>query len=167
MKAARLQDVISDLRQIERGALLDVSCGYGDVLRAGEALGFGPCRGTEIIDSLCDGRRVIKAWAHDLPFAANSFDVVTMLDVIEHLIPGDDMLACRELARVARRQVIVTANMHPSTKHIGEELHINKRAYDEWDMLFAEWFAPAKITWLRKGRRDKGPHASAAWRIDL
>jgi hypothetical protein len=90
-----------------------------------------------------------------------------MLDVIEHLIPGDDERACRELGRVARRHIIVTANNRPSMRHIGEDLHINKRPHEEWDRLFRGWFAPAEVTWLKKMRHDQGTNASAAWRIDL
>jgi SAM-dependent methyltransferase len=168
IKPARLQDAISDLGALPcRGSLLDVSCGHGDLMRAAKALGYRPCTGTEILDNLCDGVRVIQAWAHALPFCDGAYDVVTMTDVIEHLLPGDDEAACRELRRVARRHIVLTANNRPSRNHIGEDLHVNKRPYEAWDALFRAWFAPGSVTWLRQGRRDGGPNASAAWRVDL
>jgi ubiquinone/menaquinone biosynthesis C-methylase UbiE len=168
IKPARLKDAIGDLTVLpSRGSLLDVSCGYGDLLTAAKRLRYRPCTGTEILDELCDGVRVVKAWAHALPFCDGAFDVVTMTDVIEHLLPGDDEAACRELRRVARRHVILTANNRPSRNHIGDDLHVNKRPYEEWDALFRAWLAPSRVTWLRNDRRDVGPNASAAWRIDL
>ena len=46
-----------------------------------------------------------------LPFAARSFDVVTCLEVLEHL--DDPAAAARELARVARRAVVVSVPFEP------------------------------------------------------
>jgi hypothetical protein len=126
-------------------------------------LGFSPVKGTEVVPALIDGERVVRAEVHALPFPDKSFDVVTMFDVIEHLLPGDDELACRELARVARHHVILTANNRPSFNKDGDDLHINRRDYAEWDRLFATWFAPARVTWL-KGPRN---YVSEAWRVDL
>jgi ubiquinone/menaquinone biosynthesis C-methylase UbiE len=126
-------------------------------------LGFDPVHGTEIVPELVDGLQVVRAEAHALPFGDDSFDDVTMFDVIEHLIPGDDELACLELARVARRHIVLTANNRPSFSRAREDLHINKRHYRTWDTLFRRWFAGARVTWV-KGRRH---YVSEAWRIDL
>jgi ubiquinone/menaquinone biosynthesis C-methylase UbiE len=136
------------------------------MLKEAARMGFRLVKGTEIVDSLCDGKNVVKAWVHALPFADGSFDVVTMFDVIEHLIPGDDEAACRELRRVARKHVMISANNMPSIRLLGVDLHINKRPYDEWDRLFREWFAPATVTQLPRVH-DVGPKASPLWRIDL
>jgi hypothetical protein len=89
--------------------------------------------------------------------------VVSLFDVIEHLIPGDDELACRELARVAKRHILITANNRPSFNKAGDDLHINKRPYEEWDQLFKSWFHGARVTWIR-GHRS---YISEAWRVDL
>jgi hypothetical protein len=89
-----------------------------------------------------------------------------MLDVIEHLIPGDDELACRELARVARHHIINTANNKPSiSKPAKDVLHINRRPYEEWNTLFHKWFLGARVRWISKG--VKRAYISEAWRIDL
>lgn len=164
MKRARRRDAVNDLLQLEcRHGYLDVGCGRGDMLAAAEALGFAPVRGTEIVGPLIDGARIVYAEVHDLPFPADSFDVATMFDVIEHLVPGDDEKACRELMRVARRHVLLTANNLPSRNKAGDNLHINIRPYEEWDRMFRAWFAPARVTWI-KGKRH---YVSEAWRIDL
>lgn len=163
MKKERMADAVADLAALPtRGSYLDVSCGRREMIQAAKKLGFGPRRGTEIVPELIDGERVVYAEVHALPFEDNSFDVVTMFDVIEHLIPGDDEAACREMARVARKYVILTANNRPSFNKAGDDLHINKRPYEEWDRLFREWF-PGKVTWI-KGQRH---YISEAWRIDL
>ena len=76
----RLRPVRSALVGLS-GSLLDVSCGRGELLGAAEGLGFKPVRGTEAVEYLCDGERVVRAEIHDLPFATASFDVVTCIDV--------------------------------------------------------------------------------------
>lgn len=145
MGAARMMDAQENLALLERGSYLDVGCGRGEMLRHARRMQFDPVLGVEIVPSLVDGELVIFAEAHALPFADNAWDVVTLFDVIEHLVPGDDEAVCRELMRVARRQILITANNWPSLLPDGTELHINKRAYDEWERLFKSWFAPADV----------------------
>jgi SAM-dependent methyltransferase len=163
MKEARRLDAVNDLAALPvRGSYLDVSCGQGDMLDEAKRLGFKVARGTEIVPKLLDGDRIVYAEVHALPFPDNSFDVASMFDVIEHLVPGDDELACKELARVAKHHVIITANNKDSFNGAGEQLHINKRPYAEWDRLFRKWFA-GRVTWIRGNRH----YISEAWRIDL
>jgi len=168
MGAARMADARRDLASAPlRGAYLDVGCGRGEMLDFAESIGFAPVQGVEVVADLIDGARVVRGEVHDLPLPDKSVDVATMFDVIEHLVPGDDERACRELARVARRRVLLTANNRESKLPDGTELHINRRRYDEWDALFREWFAAAApgsvVTWI------EGPRAyiSEAWRVDL
>lgn len=165
MKEQRKADAVRDLAALPcRGSYLDVSCGRGEMLENAGHLGFQIVHGTEIVPALIDGERILRAEVHALPFGDKSFDVVSMFDVIEHLIPGDDQAACREMARVARSHILITANNKPSTnKATGEDLHINKRPYEEWDALFRKWFHGSKVTWI-KGPRS---YVSEAWRIDL
>ena len=142
MGKARMSDAVRELTDLpSRGRYLDVGCGRGEMLNHAESLGFTMARGTEIVPELIDGSRVVRGEVHALPFKSDSFDVVTMFDVIEHLIPGDDELACRELARVASRHVLLSANNRPSFNLQRDDLHINKRPYEEWDALFRKWFS--------------------------
>lgn len=46
-------------------------------------------------------------------FADASFDVVACISTLEHLSPADQALAARELCRIARNKVIVTADEAP------------------------------------------------------
>lgn len=159
----RMADAYADLKALPmRGAYLDVACGRGEMLRHAERFGFAPVRGLEIVPALIDGERVIHGEVHALPFPDKSFDVVTLFDVIEHLPPGDDELACRELARVARAHVLLTANNHESHNLDGDVLHINRRPYEEWDALFRAWF-PGTVTHITGTRH----YHSECWRVDL
>jgi SAM-dependent methyltransferase len=163
MKGDRLADAKRDLAELPcRSSYLDVSCGRGDMLREAEALGFSAVQGTEIVSDLISPPRIVYAQAHELPFGDRSFAVVSLFDVIEHLLPGDDEAACKELLRVAQRHILLTANNRPSFNKAGDDLHINKRPYDIWDGLFREWFDGCTVTRLT-GRK----YVSEAWRIDL
>jgi ubiquinone/menaquinone biosynthesis C-methylase UbiE len=162
MGMTRYKNAKDDLSEVPtRGSYLDVSCGRGEMLDVAQRLGFEPCVGTEVVQSLL-GPRVVYGEVHAIPFDDKSFDVVTMFDVIEHLIPGDDKAACLEMARVSRRHILLTANNESSKSMPGVELHINRRPYDEWNRLFREWF-PGRVTWITKHRVA----FSETWRVDL
>jgi SAM-dependent methyltransferase len=87
---------------------IDVGCGAGLTLQRlaarreiGQVIGIDPS--PEALDRARRlGHRVVEASATDLPFAAESFDVATCLDVIQHLPDGGLASATQELARVLR-----------------------------------------------------------------
>ena len=161
MGFVRMKPAVDALKKLPcRGKYLDVGCGRGEMLNFALYLGFSNVHGTEIVPELTDGDRVVRAEVHSLPFDRGSFDVVTMFDVIEHLLPGDDELACRQLAKVARRHILITANNKASRNRAGDVLHINRREYAEWDSLFRQWFA-GKVTQI-----GDPSHFSQMWQID-
>jgi SAM-dependent methyltransferase len=84
--------------------ILDVGCGTGANL---EMLAeFGEAAGVDVSDdalSFCRQRgltNVKQGAAESLPYAADSFDLVTGLDVVEHL--DDDLAGLKEMRRVLR-----------------------------------------------------------------
>ena len=83
--------------------ILDVGCGTGGNL---EMLGkFGAAEGVDVSDdalAFCraKGLKAHKGLAEKLPFADESFDVVTALDVVEHL--DDDAAGLKEMNRVLK-----------------------------------------------------------------
>jgi SAM-dependent methyltransferase len=84
--------------------ILDVGCGTGANL---EMLAeFGEAGGVDVSDealSFCRQRgltNVKQGAAESLPYAADSFDLVTGLDVVEHL--DDDLAGLKEMRRVLR-----------------------------------------------------------------
>lgn len=84
--------------------ILDVGCGTGANL---EMLSqFGEAEGVDVSGdalSFCQGRgltNVKQGAAEALPYEADSFDLVTGLDVVEHL--DDDLAGLKEMRRVLR-----------------------------------------------------------------
>ncbi len=156
----RFDQTRADLIQVPcRGSLLEVGCGPGKLLDLAETLGFAPVKGVEQVPACCDGERIIEGRAHELFFDDDSFDVCCMFDVIEHLLPGDDKLACEELYRVARKHILISASNRKSV-YDGIDLHINKRPYEVWHRLFAKWM-PGRVVLM------PGKHRSPMFRIDL
>ncbi len=151
-------EVLRSLLNGRTMSYLDVGCGRGEMIVQAKELGFYPAHGLEAVDYLTGGD-VFEGLCHELPFPDCTYDVITMFDVIEHLPQGDDELACRELDRVAKRHVVLTANNQPSY-HLNRDLHINIRPYEEWDRLFREWFS-GEVTWLNRAR-----NISETWRVD-
>jgi len=107
-----LERVCRDLRaaRAEQGEdptlnILDVGCGTGANL---EMLAeFGEAEGVDVSAealTFCQARgltSVKQGQAEALPYDANSFDLVTGLDVVEHL--DDDLAGLKEMRRVLRR----------------------------------------------------------------
>jgi SAM-dependent methyltransferase len=84
--------------------ILDVGCGTGANLKMLAA--YGPAEGVDISPQAVEfcrerGLDSVKLGAIEhLPYESNSFDLVTALDVIEHL--DDDVAGLREMLRVLR-----------------------------------------------------------------
>jgi SAM-dependent methyltransferase len=141
----RRAHIVQHLNRIEKGSLLDVSTGRGEVLELAGHLGHYPVFGTEAVEYLCDEPRIWHAFAHEFPFGTSSFDTVTMFDVMEHLLPEDTEAVCRELARVAARRVLLTIHNGPH-RFRGMDLHINRRAsYALWLEELQRHFNPHEV----------------------
>lgn len=154
-RAAQLE--LGELRGCH--SLLDVGCGRGEVLTMAETLGM-EARGVEVVEGLIHPPRIVAGLAWDLPFPDQSFDVVTMFDVMEHLLAEDSERVCRELARVASKHVLLTvANF--SHRLDGVELHITRRPYQDWDADFRRWFS-GTVEW--RPNRDS---ISETWLVTL
>ena len=90
-------------------SLLDAGCGTGGMLSlARQTFPEANLSGVdasnyavEIASARGTGARLLQASVHDLPFPADSFDVVLSLDVLSHA-GVDDALALREMSRVLR-----------------------------------------------------------------
>lgn len=99
-----LQRIVSSIRNPQSAIrILDVGCGTGGNLEMLEK--FGAAEGVDVSDDALEfckskGLTVHKGLAEALPFEDESFDVVTALDVVEHL--DDDVAGLEEMHRVTK-----------------------------------------------------------------
>jgi len=158
MGVARRADVLRLLSEHACDSLLDVGTGRGEALAMAELLcGFSETVGTETDEILC-AKNIVLAYAHDLPFDDESYELVTCFDVLEHMIEEDLIPAVREFVRVASRKVIVSAAEFPFFYN-GREQHISRRPASEWEGLITEAASPHKVE--RCGMAGDSP----AWTI--
>ena len=101
--ASFVERICKDLGKPEPG-ILDVGCGTGANLQM--LANFGVAEGVDVSDEaleFCRARglaKVKQGAAEALPYEDASFDLVTGLDVVEHL--DDDVAGLREMHRVLR-----------------------------------------------------------------
>ena len=133
-----------------KGSYLDVGCGRGETIVMAREAGYDPVAGTEIVPALLGGS-VVKAWAHSLPWGNDGVDFVTCFDVMEHLLPSDEINALNEIKRVAKDRVAFTISNESDVRD-GVELHVNRLPYNVWDALIRKTFE----TWaVARGRASK------------
>ena len=113
--------------------LLDLGCGTGGILRdRTEGMQcFGSDRSSLALE-ICRSKgfgRLVRADLVDVPFAADAFDLVLALDVIEHL--EDDVGFLRQAARLCRPggRLIVAVPAFPSLWSEHDETFEHHRRY--------------------------------------
>lgn len=146
----RRRDAERILAGIPSGSLLDVGAGRGEGIQIALKAGHRPVHGVEPVGYLADGVTIVQGVATDLPFATESFDTVMCLDVLEHLIAEDVEPALRELRRVAKQRVFLTAAENPHVVRGLGEMHISRRPFAEWQALLEQVFCFATISPLGK-----------------
>lgn len=99
-----VRDFVRDCKRPQPGVLLDVGCGTGlNCLMLSE---FGSVKGTDRSEQALEfGRRrgiadLTQSDAEHLQFPDSTFDVLTALDVLEHV--DDDLKALSEMYRVMK-----------------------------------------------------------------
>lgn len=149
----------------EAGArsLLDVGCGRGEMLDYAASLGFELVAGAEQVPELCNDRvtecRIDELWEQ---CPADTYDLVTSFDVLEHLLPGDEIALIVSAGHIARSHIVLTANNRPSVDPTtGADLHINIKTYTEWDRLIRNILEP--MGWTVERMTDKA-YVSETWR---
>jgi SAM-dependent methyltransferase len=95
----RLEETVASLEPYRSGLnrWLDIGCGTGTLLRAAANRGWDPV-GTEVADAAVDavraqGLEALLGETGDLDLPAAGFDVVSMVEVIEHVADPDSLLA--------------------------------------------------------------------------
>jgi len=135
-------------------SLLDVGCGTGKNME--EFSRFGEVWGVDISDEallFCKKRNLLKVKrgeAEHLPFEEKSFDVVSALDVLEHV---DDVRSIREIKRVLKDDgyVIITVPAFGWLWSKWDEILHHKRRYTRKhleDILALEGFSIKRNTYI-------------------
>lgn len=164
MGADRMLDALNVLiTWDDSSSLLDVGCGRGEFLAAAPEC-YTDVLGIEFVEALVDYKLIHRGVATDLRLDDNSFDVVSCLDVLEHIPEEDTLGVLSELKRVARKHALIAVNNQESPHRYGRQnidLHITKKPYEEWHGIFAEQFHPGIVT--------KYPHTAQShiWGIDF
>lgn len=155
--------------------VLDAGCGSGRMLQELER--YGEVRGLERdleAAQVAQGRdhgEVLTGRLEELPWDASRFDLITCLDVIEHV--PDDLLALRELRRVSKPRgwLVVTVPAYKALWSAHDEVNHHYRRYSRrmlqaaaiesgWSMRRMTSFntlllAPAAAVRLAQRRRSR------------
>jgi len=110
--------ILNELKDLEINSLLDVGCGTGYITNE-FAKYFNFCVGCDLdMNRILLARKyignhapLIVANAVKLPFKDSSFDIVTAIEVVEHVIDINSLL--EEFSRVSRKYVLITVPNEP------------------------------------------------------
>jgi SAM-dependent methyltransferase len=165
--------------------VLDAGCGSGRTLV--ELVDYGQVSGIELNDEAAELARdrglgeVVVGRLEELPWDDGTFDLITCLDVIEHV--PDDVRALRELLRVARPGgwLLVTVPAYQALWSLHDEANHHFRRYARTSLrgaaLAAGWkvqrmsafnsllLAPAAA--VRVAQRRIGTHNGYTTDLDL
>lgn len=135
------REVLAELARDGVGRdLLDVGAGRGELVEFAKSLGYR-ATGLEIVSALCTGNVFRFDGLPNIDDEDQRHDVVTCLDVLEHVLPEITVDSLRELTRVSR--VLVLSIHHGPHLVDGVNLHCNQRPRSEWVELFREAGMPA------------------------
>ncbi len=153
--------------------IVDIGCGEGHLLAEAKQVGLVPL-GVEIAMTALrlarqhiPGVPLVLAAGEALPFAAETFDVVTCLGSLEHF--SDPLAGAREIARILRKEGGVALIVVPNRRFLGwrllgksgtEQQEVSELLLDreEWVELLAaaglQVSRVAKDPWHTKPRRS-------------
>lgn len=135
--------------------ILDVGCGTGTMLT--HLARFGEARGVDMdVEAVgyCHDRgleQVTQSAADSLPFDKDTFDLVTALDVVEHI--DDDLGALREMRRVIKPGglLLLTVPAYAFLWGRQDDINLHKRRYVARELrgrLQAAGFEVKRLTYM-------------------
>lgn len=114
---SKIKRLFRETNQQRKGKLLDIGCGAGSDLRAFNKIGWEAV-GVEINQSACEhawaaGLEVICGTIFDAGFPDNSFDIVRLRHVLEHLDnPRQVLTEVKRILKPGGQVIITTPHIH-------------------------------------------------------
>ncbi len=133
-------DAVAALELPPRADILDAGCGSGRNLELltsfGSVSGLEPSGGSLQAARAREVGSVVEGSIEEIPFPDESFDLVTSLDVIEHV---DDSAALPELRRVVRRGgfLLLTVPAYPFLWSAHDVANHHRRRYTRSSLVAA------------------------------
>ncbi|MFX0199428.1 MAG: methyltransferase domain-containing protein [Candidatus Hodarchaeota archaeon] len=133
------QQVRNILLYKKRGKLLDVGCSTGELLEAAQKKGFS-CWGVEPNKWACSfankkrGLKVINGELQKFSFESNFFDVVSYMEVIEHI--PDPLGELREINRILKNDGILMLSSPNFGCEESHELGIQWKHNKPWEHIY-------------------------------
>jgi len=143
------EEILKTVRSYRRsGRLLDIGCAYGLLVRAAskDFEAFGMDISSFALSKsrrFCDGN-VSKACASSLPFKDEAFDVVTLIDTLEHVSRLNQCL--EDIARILKRRGVLMLQLpNPliwtqvcSHLGLGDDTHRSDLGMETWKGILRE-----------------------------
>jgi SAM-dependent methyltransferase len=143
----------NDLRKKMR--VLDIGCGTGAVMNFLMQEGFENSVGVDMSDEalfFCEkkGLSVQKAFANNLPFPTDYFDLIVALDVLEHI--ENDEEALKEISRVLKKDGLfistVPAHQMLWSYHDVALHHVRRYDRNSFEKKLSSDFKIITISWI-------------------
>lgn len=115
-KVSHGRNAYSIIERLAPDTLLDVGCGKGGFVE------WTKTKGIDAVGIDFASGYGIEGDILDMPFADNSFDIVTAFDVLEHLLPKDLERGLSEMNRIAKRLWLLSIGYGSSTKKMGDDI---------------------------------------------
>src|SRR3989344_8353690 len=132
--------IVNIVNSLNPKNILDVGCGTGSLVsslnKTYEVVG---CEYSKDAIRLCQNRgsiRLIRSDAEKLPFKEESFDVVTLLDVVEHIDNDVEMLLEVRRVLTAGGHVVISVPAHMFLWQAHDVLHHHKRRYASAELKY-------------------------------
>jgi 2-polyprenyl-3-methyl-5-hydroxy-6-metoxy-1,4-benzoquinol methylase len=157
----RCRTIINLLKELDKaaGVLIDIGCAFGDLVSNLSRKGYvvfgcdiSKCATLEA-KKLHPEANIIRADAHFLPLRNKAFNIVTMLETLEHCLNPNKALG--EIHRIIAKDGVAIISI-PTTdlnNTYADKTHIWHLPLNEWQKHFEEKFSLLRIKYFLRSFR--------------